>query len=272
MLGKELATDGGTIRYWVSRLETEAKAPWLVFLPGLTADHRLFDKQLAHFEDKANCLAWDPPAHGQSRPFALGWSMDDLALMLRSVLENEAVERPVLVGQSMGGYVSQAYLDLFHGEAAGFVSIDSCPLGRAYYTSAELWALEHTRPMYLAIPWSVLLRIGSEGVSTTAYGRRLMRTMMSAYEKREYVDLADCGYRALAGAVRADRPYEPGCPTQLVCGERDAAGSARRYNRAWARKTGLPMEWLRGAGHNSNTDAPDLTNRIIEMFVANLGD
>ena len=35
--------------------------------------------------------------------------------------------------QSMGGYVSQAFIDLYPGEAAGFVSVDSAPLKSRYY-------------------------------------------------------------------------------------------------------------------------------------------
>lgn len=265
MRQRDFATDGGTIRYWVSGRADDA--PWLVFLPGLTADHRLFAGQVEHFRSRAKCLAWDPPAHGASRPFTLGWSMDDLARMLRGILLREQVKQPILVGQSMGGYVAQAYLDLFPGGASGFVSIDSCPLGRGYYTAPELWALRHMLGVYLSIPWCLLLRIGSRGCSTTKHGRVLMREMMSSYEKREYAELADCGYRALASAVMANRPYRIDCPALLICGDRDAAGSARRYNRAWARRTGLPVEWIKGAGHNSNIDAPQRVNELIERFV-----
>jgi pimeloyl-ACP methyl ester carboxylesterase len=41
-----------------------------VFLPGLTADHRLFDKQVAYFEGKNNVLVWDAPGHAASWPFS----------------------------------------------------------------------------------------------------------------------------------------------------------------------------------------------------------
>ena len=103
MKEKTFIAERGAIHYWVSaRIED---APQLVFLPGLTADHRLFDRQIAHFERQANCLVWDPPSHGASRPFALDWSMDDLARMLHAILEREGFARPILVGQSMGGYV-----------------------------------------------------------------------------------------------------------------------------------------------------------------------
>ena len=32
-----------------------------MFLPGLTADHRLFEKQIEYFEPGRNVLAWDAP-------------------------------------------------------------------------------------------------------------------------------------------------------------------------------------------------------------------
>ena len=48
MTEKSFETKLGTIKYWIS--DTGAKdAPELVFLPGLTADHRLFDKQTEFF-------------------------------------------------------------------------------------------------------------------------------------------------------------------------------------------------------------------------------
>ncbi len=48
---------------------------------------------------------------------------------------------------------------------------------------------------------------------------------------------------------------------------RDHAGSCIRYNKAWHKKTGIPIEWIKGAGHNSNTDRPEQINRLIEAFL-----
>lgn len=254
------------ITYWISR-EAGDKAPWLVFLPGLTADHRLFDKQAECFEGKANLLIWDPPSHGLSRPFVLTWSVDDMACWLKEILDAEVVSSPVLVGQSMGGYVAQAFMDLFPGYVAGFVSIDSCPLKRSYYASWEISALKHTKLMYLSIPWSLLLKLGSEGCATSEYGRSLMYEMMEDYTKREYCALASHGYRALAQAIDADRAYDIDCPALLICGTKDAAGSAKRYNREWEKRTGIKVHWIEGAGHNSNTDKPDEINRLICKFL-----
>ena len=59
-------------------------------------------------------------------------------------------------------------------------------------------------------------------------------------------------------------------PALLLCGSRDQAASTRRYNRAWAKTTGLPLVWVPHAGHNSNTDNPAFVNQQIDAFVRRL--
>ena len=175
---KTFQTDLGTIHYWTVR----TGKPWLVFLPGLTADHRLFDLQIEELGREFSCLVWDAPGHGASRPFRLDFSMEDLAGYLQKILEREQIERPVLIGQSLGGYICQIYMRLDPDAAAGFVSIDSCSMHRRYYTGAELGLLKHTKWMYLSIPWNWLKHWGARGTACSEYGRALMKRMMEEYE------------------------------------------------------------------------------------------
>ena len=51
----------------------------------------------------------------------------------------------------------------------------------------------------------------------------------------------------------------------------DKAGSAKRYNREWTRISGIPLLWIEGAGHNSNTDEPKAVNEAIEGFMESCG-
>jgi len=219
---KVLHTVDGDIHYWTCFVEESR--PWLVFLPGLTADRHLFDRQMVELGKKYNCLVWDAPGHGRSRPFALRFSMDDLAEYLFQILWAERIEKPILVGQSMGGFLSQVYLELHPGGAAGFVSIDSAPMGRKYYTKAELLLLHHTEGMYLSIPWELLIQWGAYGTAATEYGRSVMRWMMRQYEQKEYCALAAHGYRIVADAVETGRRYEMRCPVLLLCGACAAGG------------------------------------------------
>ena len=97
-----------------------------------------------------------------------------------------------------------------------------------------------------------------------------MRHMMDGYTHSEYAALAGHGFRMLADAIASDLPYPIDCPALLLCGSRDQAASTRRYNRAWAKTTGLPLVWVPHAGHNSNTDNPAFVNQQIDAFVRRL--
>ena len=240
----------------------------MVFLPGLTADHRLFDKQIVYFEGKYNVLVWDAPGHAASWPFAFDFVLMDKARWLDGILEQEGITKPVIVGQSMGGYVGQAYAQTYHEKLKGFVSIDSAPLQRKYMTEPELWLLKRMEPVYRYYPWKALLKSGTKGVALSEYGRNLMRDMMLVYDgdQKRYAKIAGHGFRILAEAVERDLPYEIKCPALLICGEQDKAGSGVRYNKAWHKDTGIPLEWIKDAGHNSNTDQPEIVNRLIEQL------
>ena len=271
MISKTHQTHCGIIHYQISD-NTQADDISLIFLPGLTADHRLFDKQTEYFERKHNVFVWDAPGHAASYPFEMSFSLPDKARWLNEILEKEGMAKPVIVGQSMGGYVGQAYAQLFPDKLNGFVSVDSAPLQRKYITKAEIWMLKRMEPVYRHYPWKSLLKSGTNGVSTTEYGRKLMQDMMMVYDgdQARYSKLAGHGFRILAEAIEADLPYEIKCPALLICGKEDHAGSCIRYNKAWNKNTGIPIKWIENAGHNSNTDAPETINKLIEKFVQNI--
>ena len=270
MKEKTYVSPCGTIHYWTN--EKKDSPVSLIFLPGLTADHRLFEKQIEYFEDKYRILVWDPPAHASSWPFSFDFDLSDKAEWLDGILVQEGISDPVIIGQSMGGYVGQMYSQLYPEKLKGFISIDSAPLQRPYVTAAEIWLLKRMEPVYRHYPWKSLVKAGTNGVAVSEYGRDLMRRIMMTYDgdQERYAKISGHGFRMLGEAMEADLPYEIRCPALLVCGDQDHAGSCIRYNRAWHEKTGLPIRWIRNAGHNSNTDAPDEINRMIEAFVKKL--
>ena len=263
-------TPCGIIHYWTNQVQASSEYA-LVFLPGLTADHRLFDKQIDYFEGKHRVLVWDAPEHAASWPFESSFDLRDKAQWLDGILKQENITEPIIVGQSMGGYVGQMYAQLFPEKIKGFISIDSAPLQREYVTSIEIWLLKRMEPVYRYYPWKSLLKSGTNGVATTEYGRRLMHDIMMVYDgdQARYARISGHGFRMLAEAMEADLPYAIQCPALLICGEKDHAGSCIRYNKAWHKKTDIPIEWIKDAGHNANTDAPETVNRLIEEFITN---
>ena len=270
MTEKKHETRCGTIHYWVDKQNTSPIT--IIFLPGLTADHRLFEKQIEFFRGKYNILAWDAPAHAASWPFDFSFNLSDKAMWLDEIFVKEQIDYPVIVGQSMGGYVGQMYSQLFPEKLKGFISIDSAPLQRKYVTRLEIWLLKRMDPIYRYYPWKWLVRLGTNGVATSEYGRKLMHDIMMVYDGNQdrYAKISGHGYRMLAEAMEMNLPYEIKCPALLICGEKDRAGSCIRYNKTWHINTRIPIRWIKNAGHNCNTDAPDIVNELIENFVLNL--
>ena len=267
MIEKIYTTSSGSIHYWINQIDENR--PTLVFLPGLTADHRLFDKQIEYFKDKTNVFVWDAPGHGLSWPFELNFDLMDKTRWLNEIFDLEGIKTPVIVGQSMGGYVGQTYAELYPEKLKGFLSIDSAPLQRKYVTGIEIWLLKRMEPVYALYPWKSLMKLGINGVAVSEYGRTLMREMIMVYDgdQKRYAQLSGHGMKMLAEAMEKDLPYMISCPALLICGKKDHAGSAIGYNKAWHKNTQIPLVWIEKAGHNSNTDQPEIVNEWIEHLL-----
>ena len=270
MIEKTYETPNGVIQYWTNDGD-ELSQSALIFLPGLTADHRLFEKQIEYFKDTYRVLVWDAPGHASSYPFKLNFSLFDMAKWLDGIFVKEGIERPIIIGQSMGGYVGQVYAQLFPEKLKGLVMIDSPSMQRKYYTAMELWLLKNMEAIYRIYPWKSLLKSGPKSVSTTDYGRKLMYDMMMVYDgnQERYARLAGYGYKIFSEAVEKNLSYEVKCPQLVICGKEDRAGSCIRYLKAYERNTGKFVQWIDKAGHNSNTDQPDIVNRLIDEFLNN---
>lgn len=129
MQQRQLDTDNGSVVYWNSKCQCEKT---LVFLHGLTADHTLFEKQLSHFLGRFNLICWDNPAHDMSRPYA-DFSYSRAAEHLKRILDNEQINNPIFIAQSMGGYLAQTFMKQYTDAVKGFIGIDTSPFGLEYY-------------------------------------------------------------------------------------------------------------------------------------------
>jgi len=267
MTAKTHKTKSGDIHYWVNIIDAEGVT--LVFLPGLTLDNRLFEKQIEYFKDKYNLLVWDAPTHASSWPFKFDYTLFDNARWLNEILEQENITRPVVVGQSIGGATGQIFAKLYPEKTKGYVGIDGAPLQRVVLTRRELRLMKRLEPIVKLVPWKTLLKFFPKGSAESNYSRKLVYEMMLSYEgyKKRFAKLLGHGAKILAEAIEKDLPYEIPCPALLICGEKDQLKICLEYNKFLHKETGIPLELIKDVGHNANTDAPEIVNKLIEEFV-----
>ncbi len=258
---RTLLTERGPVNYWVSHVEG---APALVLLHGLTADHTLFDKQVEAFEGRYTLIVWDAPAHGTSRPYN-GFDYQLAVSHLRELLDIEGITRATFVGQSMGGFIAQAFLAQNPAFGAGLVGIDTCPLGEKYYSRGDQWWLERVEGMARLYPLALLRWAMARVCARTAYARANMRAILATYTKDELCRLMGYGF---GGFFTINRDIVLPCDVLLLVGAHDHTGKVRAYNSAWSQATGYPLVIVPDASHNANADNPTFVNAQIETFVA----
>lgn len=237
-------------------------------IPGLTADHNLFESQIQYFSDKVNFMVWDAPGHGESRPWTKTCEIDEMADLLFKIIELEDIEQPILIGHSLGGYIAQALMHKYPDVASGFVSIDSSPIRKSFYSWFDLFVLRHTYLICLLLSWKTLVSSVSKRSSATQYGQNYMKRTLEQFDKHEYCKLVSETYADLSNTIACMDPYLVNCPMICICGRKDEVGSVRKYNRRWVKQEGVDMVWLASAGHNSNMDEPGIVNDTIDRFIA----
>lgn len=256
---KSISSAHGNTFYWTNEKKGCTN---LVFLPGLTANHTLFEKQIYAFKNEYNLIVWDCPAHGKSRPYA-AFTYPNVVEELKSILISENIDKAVFIGQSLGGMLGQFFIHKNPDMASGFVSIDSAPFGD-YYSKSDFFWLNQLEWMCGMFPDSSLRSAMAKACGKTEYAQKKMLEMLSDYNKKELCHLL---YLGEAAFIPENTSIELPCPAVLILGDCDRVGKVASYNKSWAEKTQYPLHIIEGASHNANEDKPEEVNQIISDFL-----
>ncbi len=262
MLEKTITSPRGTVFYWIARHQ-DPQAVCLVFTHGLTANHRMFDYQIAYFRKHYTVISWDLPLHGASRPYA-DFSFHHAAADLDAILNQETIPAAVLIGQSLGGYACQQYAIDFPDKVLAFVGVDTSPFGRSYYSRSDRFWIRQVEWLSRCYPHDKLMTAIAKGATHTKRGFDNMIMMLAPYGKAELCRIMGLAY---ASFLRENCDTAFDFPVLLTLGEYDKTGKVPQYNWAWAAKTGYPLKIVPGAGHNANVDNPVVFNAVVEAFL-----
>ncbi len=99
--------------------------PPLLFVHGWTCNHTMFAPQIEAFRERHRVVAVDLRGHGQSDKPAQAYTMpafaDDLAWLCREL----GIERPVVIGHSMGGVIALTLAARRPEVPSAIVTVDS---------------------------------------------------------------------------------------------------------------------------------------------------
>jgi pimeloyl-ACP methyl ester carboxylesterase len=85
----------------------------LVLLHGFAEDSSVWDRQKEYLEDTYRLIIPNLPGSGRSAAPGKDTSMEDLAGAVKAVLDAAGIKKCMMVGHSMGGYVTLAFAELY---------------------------------------------------------------------------------------------------------------------------------------------------------------
>ena len=103
--------------------DAEPKA--LLLVHGFPLDSGMWEAQLAGLADQAFVIAPDLRGHGKSDALTGPYSMDQHADDLAALLDQLLVQKAVIAGLSMGGYVALAFWRRYPQRVAGLALVDT---------------------------------------------------------------------------------------------------------------------------------------------------
>ncbi|MEV0752696.1 alpha/beta hydrolase [Streptosporangium sp. NPDC050280] len=235
----------------------------LVFSHGAGADHVMFDAQSEYLRARGyRVVTWDMRGHGRSRPAGAPFTAERAIADLCALVEHLALDRPVLVGQSLGGNLGQAVVRRRPDLARALIVI-----GSTWNTAPLSWnerlLLKAAAPSLSMISTKRLPGMMANASAVTEKARADARRAFSQLSKEEFVQV----WRATVELLDPDPGYRTPVPLCLIRGERDRTGNIASAMPRWARTEGVEEVVIPGAGHIANQDDPRAVNVAIEAFL-----
>jgi pimeloyl-ACP methyl ester carboxylesterase len=241
----------------------------VLFVHGFPHNRALWAAQLGALMDGVRCIAPDLRGFGESTvagPYSMDQYADDLAALLTTL----RIDRAVVCGLSMGGYVALALWRRHRARVRGLILMDTragndAPPARA--RRDEMIALARSR--------------GSAGVADA-----MITGMVGARTREKCPEVVDAVHRMLesaplAGVIGAlealrDREDSTGTlgtidvPTLVLVGEDDVLTPPSEAALLHAGIRTSTLEVIAGAGHVPNVERPAAVNHVVTEFLASL--
>ncbi len=259
---KKVQSPRGEVYYWTNEIKA-SKGFAIVFCHGLTADHTLFDKQVENLADDYKLITWDYPLHGKSRTYE-DFSFVNVNKELLTILEQENIEKIVLVGQSAGGYIAQAFIREYTDKVLGFIGIGTTPFGENYYKKSELFWIRHFTTIARLYPYGFYCKTSAKGITVTDEARESIYKTLTCLGKKGMLKAVDAVYSEF---LKVKDEVQFTCPVLITYGEYDHVGYVKKYNNSWVKKTGYPLKVIKDASHNANYDNYKAFNELLISFV-----
>lgn len=232
----------------------------VVFTHGAGMDHTMFDVQAGAAQAAGfRTVQWDLRGHGASALDAGARFTASAALAdLGALIDACALDRPILIGHSLGGNLAQALVRRHPQRARGLIVVDST-WNAGPLSAMERFGLRLAAPLLGLIPARRLPRLMAAASAVQPQAIAEIEKVFARMPKPTFLDV----WRATLSLVEPDAQYRTPVPLGLVRGAADRTGNIATAMPAWALAEGVRERIVEGAGHVVTLDAPDASTAAL---------
>lgn len=239
----------------------------VVWLHGFPHDRTVWAPQLASPAPGFRYLAPDLPGFGESVQLP-DPSLDTWADWIATLLDTLSIDRAVIAGLSMGGYLAFAFWRRHPERVLALVLADT----RAGADSDEARAKRReTQSLVLAEGSGAIADLmipGMAGKTTRAERPAAVATIHAVMRRASVAGIVD-GLQALMDRDDSTPTLATiAVPTLVICGEEDVLTPVADSRLIAAGIAGSRLALIPGAGHVSNIAAPEAFNALLSDFLA----
>lgn len=258
--------------------EDVGDGPALIFVHGFPLDHTMWSHQVKALSDDYRVITPDLRGHGQSEAPPSPYRMDQMADDVRGLLQALDVERAVLVGLSMGGYIAFAFWRIYPHLVRALVLADT----RAAADTPD--ARLNRQAMIDQV----------KAAGTEPIVEEMLPKLLSPATLKNKAEVVAHTQRMMAGTPApgvigalhglAERPDSTrmlrtlAVPTLILVGEDDAitppadAEAMQRAILSARRPPNVSLVRIPDAGHLAPLENPTAVNQALREFLASLPD
>ena len=244
-----------------------AGAPWVVLLNSMAADTSMWAPQVAALAPRFRVMCMDWRGHGRSRDEPAPYTLDMLSTDVLATMDALGVERPHLVGTSLGGMIGMI---LAIRRRAPIASLTVCS------------ALPRIAPA-MAKGWSDIAAQVRRGGVARAVDGTISRWFTPAYAeanpavveqtRRMIASTTTDAYTGCIAAFRDLDLFEDlshiAVPALFMVGENDPASTPEIMRGMHERVPGSRFHVVRDAAHLPSLEQPeDVTRALLDFFVS----
>lgn len=239
----------------------------VIFVHGFPYDHYMWDNQVEFLKSDYHCITYDVRGLGESEAGDGQYTIEMFADDLFGIIEELKIDKPVICGLSMGGYIAFRAVEREQNKFRGLILCDTKPFqddNAAKLKRAGAIKKINTEGLEAYVEEAVPVTFSEDTITKE---KEIYEPVLNRAKKYNPLGVKGC-ILAMAGRTdTSDYLEKIEIPTLIICGNLDKITPPYLMREVGEKIKGSEFTAAPRAAHMSPVENPDFVNDVISGFL-----